>query len=94
MEIKHELDSPPYGAFRAYDENGPIGSMVYVRSGADVIIVQHTGVEPRARGLGVGTHLFEFLVSWARETHTQIVAQFPFTLKAFRKHPEALDVLR
>jgi uncharacterized protein len=93
MEIKHEPD-PPRGAFRAYDEEGCVGSMVYVHAGPAVIYVQHTGVERRGQGHGVGGELFAFLVSWARDSHTLIVPQCPFTRKQFQKHPETQDVLR
>ena len=93
IEIRHD-PQPPYGAFRAYDEEGPLGSMVYVRSGPDVVIVQHTGVLERGRHHGIGHLLFDFLVAWARDTGTRIVPQCPFTRKEFAKHPEAADILR
>ena len=93
IEIKHEPDTP-YGAFRAYDDEGPIGSMVYVRAGEHVVIIQHTGLEERARGHGLGEQLFLFMVEWARESGTKIVVQCPFTRHEFHKHPETKDVLR
>ena len=93
IEIRHDPDQP-YGAFRAYDHEGVVGSMVYVQAGPGVVIVQHTGLEGRARGLGVGHELFTTLVAWARESKTKIVPQCPFTRSEFRKHPETNDVLR
>ncbi|MFT4623677.1 MAG: putative GNAT family acetyltransferase [Myxococcota bacterium] len=93
IEIRDEEDAP-YGAFRAYDEQGALGSMVYVHSAPKVVIVQHTGILGRGRGQGVGRMLFHHLVAWARETNTKVVPQCPFTRKEFDKHPETRDVLR
>ena len=93
IQIKHEPEER-YGAFRAYDDEGCAGSMVYVKAGEGVIIIQHTGTEPRARGQGLGGQLFHFMVAWAREHETKVVVQCPYVRKQFLKHPELQDVIR
>ena len=82
------------GALRAYDGDEVLGSTVWVRSGDDVVIVQHTGVEPAARGRGVGRALFEALVDWARSSGTRLSVSCPYMIRQFHAHPGAKDVLR
>ena len=93
MDIRHE-EIDRRGAFRLWDEEGVLGSMVYVRSSETTVLVQHTGTEQRARGKGAGKALFFHLVEWARETGTKVTVQCAFTRKMFQKNPDTQDVLR
>lgn len=93
MEIEHEVVDKT-GVFRAFDEDGTaLGSMVYVQAGPHKIVVQHTGVEGHARGMGVATALFEHMVAWVRENDAKVVARCPYTRRKLMEDPELKDIL-
>lgn len=93
MDIRHD-PSEPHGAFRASDDQGELGSMVYVKAGPKVILIQHTHVEDRAKGMGVGKALFAFMVDWARANEKKVSANCPFARRQFQDNPAARDVMR
>lgn len=81
------------GAF-FIDENGEwIAEMTYFRSGKDQITVDHTEVDPKLRGQGVGEQLVKAAVEFAREGRLKIKAACPYTKKVIDKTPEFQDVL-
>jgi uncharacterized protein len=66
--------------------------MTYSRVGDKRIIVDHTLVDERLRGLGVARRLLDSLVAWARETDTRVLATCPYALAQFAKDPSIADV--
>lgn len=81
------------GAF-FIDENGEwIAELTYFRSGSNQITVDHTEVDPKLRGQGVGEQLVKAAVEYARESDLKINAACPYTKKVIDKTPEFQDVL-
>lgn len=68
--------------------------MTYSRARPDLVIIDHTEVDPKYGGQGLGMHLLRALVAWARETGTKLMATCPFASAQFAKHPDTYrDVL-
>ncbi|MEZ4237974.1 MAG: GNAT family N-acetyltransferase [Myxococcota bacterium] len=80
------------GAFFLERDGARIAEMTYVRSGPREVIVDHTEVHERLKGLGVGRKLLDRLVAWARETGTTVRATCPYARGQFEKDPSIRDV--
>lgn len=93
MEIRHNDDGKK-GAFEAYDANGTFaGDMTYTWAGDQRFIADHTGVEDAFAGQGVGMHLFEALVAFAREKSVKVIPLCPYVKSRFDKLDNYRDVL-
>ena len=91
--VQHqETDSK--GAF--FVQQGPerLAEMTYSRTNATLIVIDHTEVDERLKGQGVGRQLLDALVAWARETQTKVIALCPFAKAQFDKDASIRDVLR
>ena len=69
-----------------------LATLVYSRVG-DLIIINHTEVDPMLRGTGAGARLVEAVVDWARADHLRIMAMCPFAKSVIDRTPEYHDVL-
>jgi len=59
-----------------------------------LVIADHTGVPDTMRGLGVGKHLVERLVSDARRKQVKIIPLCPYVKAQYQKHPEWADAFQ
>jgi predicted GNAT family acetyltransferase len=85
------------GTRRRYYLQHPTGEtaeLVFSRTSADFVIIEHTAVPDVFRGQGVGTRLVERAVEDARKGGWKIVPLCPFAAAQFRRHKEWGDVLR
>ncbi len=92
MQIQNE----EHGAKGAFfiEQNGEwIAEMTYKKSGAGMIIIDHTEVDESLQGKGVGKDLVEAGVKFARTNNLKIVAECPFAKKVIDETPEFQDVL-
>ncbi|MGC6768881.1 GNAT family N-acetyltransferase [Enterococcus sp. LJL128] len=90
MEIKEES-----GRFALYnDENQEIGEMTWSDAGAEMMIIDHTFVEPEYRGQHLAEKLVLNGVEKARREGKKIIPLCPFAKKEFDTKPEYGDVLR
>jgi predicted GNAT family acetyltransferase len=81
------------GAF-FIDENGEwVAELTYFRSGGNQITVDHTEVDPKLRGKGVGEQLVKAAVEYARESDLKINPACPYTKKVIDETPEFQDVV-
>jgi len=80
------------GRFAAMRDGAALARMTYSRGGPTLVIIDHTEVDPALRGLGVGRMLLDALVTWARETHTKVMATCPFAVAEFERDPTLSDV--
>lgn len=71
--------------FVKYDENGKlIAEITYARTGnPNVIIANHTFVDPSLRGQGVAKKLLDTLVEYADSQNKKIRATCPYVVKKF-----------
>jgi len=92
MEIQRE-ETEDKGKFHIEDDGNRIGLMTYRKSGDSVITIDHTEVDPKHRGEGLGEDLVAAGVKYARENNLKIVPTCPFAAKVINETPEFQDVL-
>ena len=81
------------GAFYI-EENGEwIAELTYVKSNDGQITIDHTEVDEKLRGEGIGEDLVKAAVDYARENGLKVKIICPYTKKVVEKHPEYSDVL-
>ena len=92
MQIQRE-EHGRKGAFFIDDGGEWIAEMTYFKSGDGQITIDHTEVDERLRGQGVGERLVETAVEYARANDLKVKLLCPYARKVFEKHPEYGDVL-
>lgn len=76
------------------EENGEkLAEMTYSKAGETLIIIDHTEVSEKLKGLGAGKELVRAAVDFARERSIKILPLCPFSKAVFDKKPEYGDVL-
>lgn len=93
MEIQlKELDAKGYAMARENKERA--GMMTYSIAGPELIIIDHTDVEPAFNGKGVGKDMLYKIVEMAREKNVKIIPLCPFASAMFKKLEDIRDVLK
>ena len=67
--------------------------MTFVFAGNDKIIIDHTEVNPKNEGKGLGKMMVAKAIAYAREKNLKIIPLCPFAKKVIDKTPEFQDVL-
>lgn len=81
--------------FAIATENGETaGKMIYFIPSENYIIIDHTEVEPKFNGRGIGKQLLYKIVEMAREKNIQILPVCPFAIAMFQKIANIQDVLK
>lgn len=93
MEIElKELDAK--GHAMARKNKVKAGMMTYSIAGPELIIIDHTDVEPAFNGKGVGKQMLYKIVEMARQKKIKIIPLCPFASAMFRKFEDIRDVLK
>ncbi|RKG41570.1 MULTISPECIES: GNAT family N-acetyltransferase [Acinetobacter] len=92
MIVQH-LENGSKGAFYVEQQGERLAEMTYSWAGTDKFIIDHTAVSDSLRGQGVGRHLVDAAVQFARERQVKIIPLCPFAKSVFDKDPEIRDVL-
>ncbi|MDO4624472.1 MAG: GNAT family N-acetyltransferase [Enterococcus hirae] len=90
MEIKEEKNR----FVLLNDEAKKIGEMTWSDAGPDIMIIDHTFVEPEYRGQKLAEKLVLNGVELARREGKKIIPLCPYAKKEFERKPEYQDVLR
>lgn len=94
MEIDIELaDNGTKGSFFVKHDGQKLAEMTFSWAGQDRIIIDHTEVSDQLRGTGVGKHMIEHAVTYAREKQIAIIPLCPFARSVFEKNENLRDVL-
>lgn len=91
--IVQQDDNGKKGAFFVAQEHERLAEMTYSWAGTDKFIIDHTDVSDTLRGQGVGRHLLDAAVQFARERQVKIIPLCPFAKSVFDKEPSLRDVL-
>lgn len=91
MEIQHQVHGNR-GAFFIEEDGEWIAEMTYVKSGEKAFIIDHTEIDDKLRGEGIGKDLVAEAVKFARENGLKIHATCPFAKKVIADTPEYSDV--
>lgn len=90
--IQHHQDNFR-GAFQYWLDGEKLAEMVYVMAGSERMIIDHTEVDDRLRGQGIGVLLLEALIDHVRTMNISIIPLCPFAKTTLAKHPGWQDVL-
>jgi predicted GNAT family acetyltransferase len=91
MELKHK-DNAEKGEFKLKDGEYSAAEITYVWSNDELIIIDHTGVNPLYEGKGLGKQLVREVVNLARERNIKILPLCPFAKMIFDRTTEYDDV--
>ncbi|MBV7389087.1 MULTISPECIES: GNAT family N-acetyltransferase [Enterococcus] len=90
MEIKEEKNR-----FALINDDGiEAGEMTWSDAGPEIMIIDHTFVDPTYRGQKLAEKLVAAGVEKARRDNKKIIPLCPFAKKEFAEKPEYDDVLR
>lgn len=68
--------------------------ITFKNGGNNVIVIDHTFVDPSLRGQGIAGKLMEKVVEMAREENLKCVPVCSYAVVAFKRHKEYEDVLK
>lgn len=81
------------GRYVVYLPGGAEAEMTYHRTKPGTISIDHTGVPPEFRNLGIAIKLVEAGVADAQKEGTKIVPLCSYVQAQFRRHPEWAPLL-
>lgn len=87
MELIHEGQ-----AFRYYNQAGQMDAEITYQVDGDVLIVDHTYVDPSLRGQGIGKKLVDKLADFARQNRKKLHPTCPYVVELFNKSSEYTDI--
>ena len=89
-----QRDNGRKGAFYIEDEKKEIAEMVYSWPSPDLMIIEHTEVDSKMEGKGIGRMLVDRAVEFAREKGFKILPLCTYASSVFKRKPEYADVLK
>lgn len=92
MNIQQQDDGKK-GSFFIQDGGEQVALMTYTWAAPKLITIEHTEVNEELEGKGIGRHLVERAVEFAREKESKINPQCRFANAIIRRTPEFGDVL-
>ena len=78
--------------FRHYNAVGEMDAEITFQVEKDVLIADHTFVDPAYRGQGIGKLLVDKLANYARENQKKIHPTCSYVVNLFKKYDEYNDV--
>ncbi|RSD28382.1 GNAT family N-acetyltransferase [Mesobacillus subterraneus] len=83
------------GRFVAKDADGlEVGEVTFTRDGDEVLVINHTGVDPANRGQGVAEELVRLVVDKAKKEGMKVDPVCSFAKKEFDRKSDYKDVLQ
>ncbi len=92
LSIQHAEDARG-GVFYVEVGGERLAEMTYVKPSPGRAIIEHTRVDDRLGGRGVGKRLVLAGVAWARATGTKLAPDCPYARAVLQKDPSLHDVL-
>lgn len=84
--------APNGNGFYAYCDGRPIGKITFVRTGPNIVIIDHTEVDDNYRNSDIELNLVRCVCRLAREQHRNVLPICPIARNMFSRHPEFDDV--
>ncbi len=91
-QIKHEKTAKG-GSFYYQADDKRLAEMVYVMSGPDKMIIEHTEVDASLEGKGMGKQLLSALIDYVRAHQIKVLPLCVFAKAMFGRNKEWQDVL-
>ena len=82
------------GMAKALVNSKQVGIMTFSLAGPELIIIDHTQVEPELNGKGLGKKMLFKIVEMARKENIKIIPLCPYASAMFKKTQEIRDVLK
>lgn len=92
MQIQHD-EHGKKGAFYIEENEEWVAELTYFRSAPGVMTIDHTEVDEKLRGQGIGEDLVKTAVEFARANSLKIRPVCPYAKKVLDGRPEFQDVL-
>jgi predicted GNAT family acetyltransferase len=92
MQIQRE-EHGRKGAFFIDEDGEWIAELTYFRSAPGLITIDHTEVDDKLKGEGIGEDMVREAVKYARENGLKIKPACPFAKRVIDETPEFQDVL-
>ena len=92
MDIFHE-ETDTKGRFYIEKNNEEAAEVTYSKAGPERIIIDHTQVNDKNRGEGLGKELISHVVDYARKHQLKVMPLCPFARSVISKDPDLQDVL-
>ena len=93
MEIQHKDDGKK-GSFYIENDGKRVAEMTWsLGPDGNVMIIDHTEVDPSLQGQGISKKLVAAAVQWARAERIRVVPLCPFAKAVIDRTPEFQDVL-
>lgn len=86
------IQSPNGNGFYAYCNGHPIGQITFVRTGPDIVIIDHTEVDDAYRDSDIELNLLRHVCDFARQNHRRVLPICPTARIMFGQYPEFDDV--
>lgn len=83
MEVIHDYEKKKFHI----GKDNIIAEMTYIRSGTNIII-EHTLVDSKHRGEGLGSILLDGVADFARKSGIKVTLHCPYAQKLFNDNPE------
>lgn len=94
MEIRFAIeDDGPKGAIVAFDGETEAGKMTFVHNGSKQIIIDHTEVNEKYNGHGIGKKLVYHGAEYFRTKQFKVIPLCPFASALFKKDETLQDLL-
>lgn len=93
MQIR-QTDDNKHGSFIMFDNDVQIAEMAYTWAGEQLLIIDHTDVDEKYKGQGLGRKLLDELVAFVRAKNVKVIPLCPFSKSVFDKDASIRDVLR
>lgn len=78
--------------FYAYYDGQPIGKITFVRTGPNIVIIDHTEVDDKYRNSDVELNLVRCVCNIARQQHRNVLPICPIAQNMFSRYSEFDDV--
>ena len=91
MEIQRD-EHGRKGAFFIEEDGEWIAELTYVRDNG-VMTIDHTEIDEKLRGEGIGEDMVKAAVEYARENGLKINAVCPYAKKVIERMPESQELL-
>ena len=90
-DVKHTRGGNGGGTFVIEEDGKTVAELTYSMRG-DVVVADHTFVDPSHRGGNFGTRLVDSLAAWARSENRKILPMCSYVRGTFDRKPEYQDV--
>lgn len=92
MEIQRD-EHGRKGAFYIEEDGEWIAELTYIKDDGEMTI-DHTEIDERLRGQGIGEQMVRAAVDYARESGLKVKLDCPYASKVIERTPELQDVVQ